>query len=420
MESKDNGRSLGPTRRETLYGLAGAATAGSVLAGACATAAPPAGGLIRNQDNQAAEKHGFKADGLDRIVAVFQEMLEEGAHPGAQLAIYRGGDLVLELAGGRDRPGGWSVSTSTLYQIRSTTKTLTTMVMMQAYERGRFKFDDPVAKHWPEFATNGKEAITIAQVLSHQAGIPDGPAIPYPQLGNRGAITKAIEAMTPVWPPGTQNGYHAHTIGWVSNELLLRWEGMGVSELLVRDIMKPLGVGDLYIGLPAAEYPRMAKMVVEPGVRERQASRAAFSDFLNSQEGIRIPMPSVSGVANARTLGRIMCIPALLGEVDGRRYYAAETQAIVTKPTNPPGRVDLRLQTKTRWGLGFILGDTPDMFGSTERPTLIGHAGGGANVIWGDPKTQLAAAFLCNRMLSGPESNVRYRRLGDAIHAGFA
>lgn len=410
-------RRSGPTRRDALCAAGASLSLAGGLAGGRAVAAQP--GSVRNQDDQMADRHGFRREGLDKVAAVFDEMLADGVHPGGQLAIYRGGDLVLELAGGVERPGGRAVTPSTLYQIRSTTKALTTMVMMQAYERGRFKFSDPVAKHWPEFAANGKGAITIAHVLSHQAGIPDGPVIPYAEMGNRRAVTQAVEAMTPVWPPGTANGYHAATIGWVSDELLRRWEGRGAGELLVRDILEPLGVDDVYVGMPRSEFPRMAKMVVEDGVRRRQPSRAQFSDFLNA-EGVGLPLAWVAGVANARSLGRVMCLPALRGEVAGRRYYAPETQAIVTAPTNPPGRNDLRLQQPIRWGMGFIVGDTPDMYGSTPRPKTIGHAGGGANIVWGDPEAKLAVAFLCNRMLNGAEANQRYRKLGDAIYDSFA
>lgn len=371
-------------------------------------------------DRAVADRRGFGAAGLDGVAGLFQQMLDEGQHPGGQLAIYRNGELVMEVLGGTTGAKGEPVSGQTLYQIRSTTKALTTMVMMQAHDRGRFRFDDPVALHWPEFAANGKETITIAHVLSHQAGIPDGPLIPPTQLGDRRAVARAVEAMRPVWAPGTANGYHAATIGWVCDELLHRWEGAGASKLLARDILQPLGVSDLYVGLPRSKFPRMAPMTVDEAVRARQGDRARFSDFLNTPAGIGLPLAWVAGVSNARSLGRVMCIPAMRGVVDGKRYFSAETQARVTVPTNPAGRVDLRLMSPTRWGLGFIVGDTPDMYGSRPRPAVIGHAGGGANVIWGDPETGLAVAFLCNRMLPNRQSSARYRRLGDAIYASFA
>lgn len=395
------------------------------LLSTAALAVGAGGGLFsrasaRSLDHSTAERLGFSVSGLEKLAAVFTRMIEESQHPGAQLAIYRNGELAYEIFGGVNRAGGSPVTADTLYQIRSTTKALTAIVMMQAFERGRFRFEDKVAQHWPEFAANGKDAITIAHVLSHQAGIPDGPLIPPAELGNRASVARAVADMTPIWPPGTANGYHAATIGWICNELLQRWEGVDMAHLLTRDVTGPLGAKDVHVGLPSSLFSRMAPMNVDDRVRSEQGLRARFSDFLNTPEGISLRLAWASGVANARSLARVMCIPALRGEVAGRRYYAAATQAIVSAPTNPAGRSDLRLLKSIRWGLGFILGDTQDIYGSTPRPTAIGHAGGGANVIWGDPETRVAVAFLCNKMLSGRQSNDRYRLLGDAIYASLA
>jgi CubicO group peptidase (beta-lactamase class C family) len=298
------------------------------------------------------------------------------------------------------------------------TKVLATLVMLIMHDRGRFSFDDPVAKHWPEFAANGKSEITIAQVMSHRAGIPDGPMIGPDQMGDREAVARAVAAMKPIWEPGTANGYHAATIGWVCDELVWRWEGKPLHVVLDEEILTPLGVTDLYLGLPREQYPRMAHMVVEESVRERQATRARFSDFINTYEGIRLPLSWVMGVATARALARVMNIPSHEGTFGGRTYYSAATQELASTPTNEPGVVDLRLQAETRWGIGFILGDTPNVYGSTPRPRVIGHAGGSATVAWADPELRLSVAFLCNRMMRG--SSARYRRIGDAVYGALA
>ena len=115
---------------------------------------------------------------LNEVTRLFEKMIKEGLHTGAQLCVYHQGEPMIELAGGLDSPGGRPVTAETLYQIRSTTKALTTIAMMMIYEKGRFAFEDPVAKHWPEFGARGKQSITIAQIMNHSAGIPDGPMIP--------------------------------------------------------------------------------------------------------------------------------------------------------------------------------------------------------------------------------------------------
>jgi CubicO group peptidase (beta-lactamase class C family) len=388
--------------------------------------APGTSSIIRNQPDNATDL-GFSPEGLDALARVFEDMLEEGFHPGAQLAVFRNGELAIELAGGVDGPAGNPVTETTLFQIRSTTKALATLVMLVLYERGRFSFEDPVAKHWPEFGANGKEKITIAHIMSHRAGIPDGPAIPPDKLGDRAAVAAAVAAMKPVWEPGTATGYHAATIGWVVDELVHRWEGKPLHEVLQAEILDPLGVHDVYLGLPREEYPRMAHMVVQDRVREHQPARARTSDFINTYEGVRLPLSWVMGVATARGLAHVMNILAYEGTFGGRIFFSPETQMLASTPTNEPGEIDLRVQYPTRWGLGFILGDTPDMYGTQPRPRAVGHGGGSAVVAWADPDQRLAVAFVCNHMVSGVMvegkrvggSTERSRRVGDAVYGAL-
>jgi CubicO group peptidase (beta-lactamase class C family) len=371
----------------------------------------------------------LSADGLDALAQVFEDMLEEGYHPGAQLAVFRNGKLAIELAGGVDGTAAADpVTETTLFQMRSTTKLLGTLVMLMLHDRGVFSFDHPVAKHWPGFGANGKEKITIAQVMSHRAGIPDGPAVPAAYIGDRAAVVAAIEAMKPIWEPGTANGYHAATIGFIMDELVHRWTGRPLHEVLQAEILDPLGVKDVFLGLPRSEYPRMAHMVVQDRVRERQAARARTSDFINTYEGVRLPQSWVMGVATARGFAHLMSVLAYEGSFGGGTIFSPETLALASTPTNEPGTIDLRLQSPTRWGLGFILGDTPDIYGTPPHPRAVGHAGGSACVAWADPDQRLSVAFLCNHMVSGVivegkrvgGSGERYRRIGDAVYGALS
>lgn len=409
------------SRREVIKWGMHATLAGSGLTPLLGAAAGSTGCSPDSDRESSAGKPAFSAQGLARLTRVFNQMLEEDLHPGAQLAVYQNGKLLLELAGGAMTPGGRPVTTETLFQIRSTTKALTTLVMMQAYERGHFKFDDPVAKHWPEFAANGKDKITIAQVMSHRAGIPDGPAMAADKFGQRQAVADAVAAMKPVWEPGSKNGYHAATIGWVCDELLYRWEGKAAPELLQRDFLNPLGLKNLFVGLPREQYARMAKMDVHPEVREKQPERARFSDVLNTAEGIGLPLSWVTGVATAKDLGRLMCVLAHEGSFEGRCYFKPQSQALMTQPTNAEGDVDQRLMAPVRWGLGFLLGAERSSFTTQPHPLAVGHSGGGASVAWADPEKRLAVAFLCNRMQQGRRvSDVRNRAVGDAIYDALA
>ena len=353
---------------------------------------------------------------VNELTLLFEKMIKDGLHPGAQLCVYHQGEPVIELAGGLDSPGGRPVNTETLYQIRSTTKALATIAMLMLYEKPRFAFEDPVAKHWPEFGAKGKQSITIAQVMSHSAGIPDGPLIPPDKMGDRSAVAAAVEAMEPIWIPGTANGYHAATFGWILDELVYRWEGRNISRFMDEAVIEPLGLKNIFIGLPPQEFPRMAKMFVQGGVRERQDTRARFSDFLNTPAGMRLPLAWVGGVANARDLACLMNILAYEGTFASTTFFSKQTQEKATRPLNPPGTIDRRLQLPIRWGLGFMLGSTPRIYGDRLNPRVVGHAGGSASIAWADPDQKLSVAFLTNQMTDMNTAWERYRMIGNKVY----
>lgn len=405
-------------RRFLLAGVAG----GFALTGfACDATSQRKGGTPLTSDRNAPAPSGTTVQSttgtVDEVSKLFEAMIAEGLHPGAQLAVYRDGQLLADLVGGVDGPGGKPVTAATLFQIRSCTKALAATVAMMLRERGRFQFDDPVARYWPEFAKNGKGGITIAHIMGHRAGIPDGPVLGVESWGDRKAVVAAIEEMTPVWEPGNANGYHAATYGWVLDEIALRTDGRSISEILRKDITDPLGISDVYIGLPDSEFGRMAKMAIIDPVPD---SRRRTSDAINSGVAARLPLSWISGMATARDAAKLMNLLAYEGTTQGRTIYSVQSQVISRTPTNAAGEIDQRLRWPVRWGLGYILGDTPGIYGTPPHSVALGHAGGGASVLWADPERRLAVAFLCNGMLAGGREWERYRRLGDAINRTFA
>jgi CubicO group peptidase (beta-lactamase class C family) len=386
------------------------------------------------------------SEGLERLQGAFDRMLEEGLHPGAQLAVYHDGELVIHLVGGVKGPGGDKIMTSaellewlasddrgpghepvtpnTLYQIRSTTKILMMTVMMMFHDQGRLDFDDLVAKYWPEFAKNGKENITIADILSHRAGIPflsrpllvDAPIVPV-EVGDRTSIARAIEDSSPEWKPGEKNGYHGIVIAMVSDEIVARLTGKypPMGDILRKEIFEPLGLKDIYLGLPHSEYPRMAKM----NVLSRQTGyRKGGSDFLNSKEGIQHEMSWVGCVSTAKDLANFMNIFVYQGTYKGKTFFSKEVQERVSTPTTKAGEIDDILMTPIQWGLGFELGDTPYIYGTPPHPGAMGHGGGSATVAWADPENKLAVAFLCNGM-KRRKAVERYRTIGDLVYGAL-
>jgi len=375
--------------------------------------------VIRVQSEDATAKLGANSKALDDLTSLFKRLIEEEWHPGAQLAVFRNGELVIELAGGHDAPSGHSITTDSLFQIRSTTKALAAMVMLRLHDQGLFSYEDPVSRHWPRFAQNGKQDITIAQVMSHSAGIPDGPLVSARQMADRAAVAEAVEAMKPIWPPGTANGYHAASYGWVIDELIYRWKRGNVAQVLREEFIEPLNISNLFLGLPKEHFPRMTAMVVEDRVREGQAARARFSDFVNTYEGVKLPLSWVMGVATARDLADLMNVLAFEGTFKSHSFFSKESQKAAGTPRNKAGEMDRRLGWPVRWGLGYILGDTPHIYGTPTHPQALGHAGGGAGVAWADPEQKLSVAFQCNKMLGGNRDWERYQKIGDQIYTIF-
>ncbi len=354
---------------------------------------------------------------FNTVITAFDKMIADGLHRGAQLAVYKDGKPALILAGGRDVRTGRPVNEKSLFSIRSTTKSLAALVMAVLYERGLFKYDDPIVKYWPEFGRNGKENITITQVMSHSAGIPQTPQVPVTSWMDREAVAKAIEELKPAWVPGTRFGYHASTYGWVVDELAQRLTGLNIAGLLQQEVTGPMRITDVYLGLPDSEYARFCTMEV---LGETAANRIALNEFLNTPQGLKLPLAWVAGVATADDLARLYNILAFEGTYGSRKFISSSTQALVSKPLNLSGDEDVVLHWPVRWGLGFINGQTPSIYGSNAHPRAIGHAGGGANVAWADPQQRLSVVFLCNGMRTGGEEWERYRILGDLIYESIS
>ena len=135
---------------------------------------------------------------------------------GAALAVYRDGACMVDLWGGyadasRSRP--WQ--RDTLVNVWSATKGIVAIAAAMLVDQGRLSYDDPVARHWSEFAAAGKDAITVGQILSHQSGV-NGWAQPISvaELCDWTTATSRLAAQAPFWPPGTAASYHAITHGW--------------------------------------------------------------------------------------------------------------------------------------------------------------------------------------------------------------
>jgi CubicO group peptidase (beta-lactamase class C family) len=327
----------------------------------------------------------------------------------------------------------------------STTKGMTAICANRLIQEGRLDPDAPVAEYWPEFAAAGKESVTVAHLLSHQAGLAwiDGAMT----LGDALAwdpVIEALEQQTPHWEPGTDHGYHATTYGWLVGEVIRRVDGRSVGTYLRDEIADPLDL-DCWIGLPADQQHRVATLsgmlaegvdmatLAEPGDDpvlsamaqilgpETELGRALFAPggafaepgAWNSKEVHAAEVPAANGICDAPSLARLYA--ACVSEVDGTRLLTADQVSdAVTQHTSGPNRVLMGLDVQ--FGLGFMITSSIIPLGG---PGSFGHFGAGGSVGWADPDAELAFGYVMNKMDMGLAGDVRSSNLINACYAAL-
>ena len=130
-----------------------------------------------------------------------------------------------------------------MFVLFSSTKAMTAACLHTLWQRGQLAWDDPVARHWPGFAKNGKAGITIRHVLSHQGGFPETPSeLHWKKWRDWDAVVEAMENITPEYAPGQVMAYHPRNYGWVIGELVRRIDGRTFDRFLREEITGPLEV----------------------------------------------------------------------------------------------------------------------------------------------------------------------------------
>ena len=357
---------------------------------------------------------------LKKVEDLFNEQIANGTHPGAAVAAYYHGELVLDLVGGvADQTKGRKVQKDSMFMMFSCTKPLGAACIHLLWERGKFLWDDPVVKHWPAFGKNGKDKVTIRQVLTHTSGFPITPkelATPE-KIHDWNACVAAMENITPQYEPGKQLAYHALNFGWMVAELVHRIDGRMFDRFLRDEITGPLGMKDTYVGLPASEEGRVCRVHEMPGAVNRAVASpdaALQGDSLivlgNTPLVHQSVQPAAFGIASARDMARFYAMYVGLGQVGGVRVMKPETVGgAVTKQlegTTPQGMLQKR-------ALGHVLEAVT--YGVNPSPRSFGHGGAGTTVGWGDPDSGLAVAYLTNGYQENTANQKRLQAMSQAI-----
>src|ERR1700733_5055208 len=223
--------------------------------------------------------HGSCATRFDGVRRAFAQNFMQGKEIGAAVAAWVDGELVVNLwAGTADEAGSTPWQGDTLSTGLSGTNGPPSTCVHQLVERGDLDLNAPVARYWPEFAQAGKEDITLGMVMSHRSGV-IGPRqrMDWTQVTDWDLVCERLAAAEPWWEPGTAQGYHMTTFGFILGEVFRRVTGNTVGQYLRTEIAEPLGA-EIHIGLPRQDQQRSADPLNRPQVRDVLAAVGAPRD----------------------------------------------------------------------------------------------------------------------------------------------
>lgn len=382
---------------------------------------------------------GYTHPDFAEVAETLEQQLEGGSPGGASVAVYFQGEKVVDIWGGSRDWEGTPWEESTMAMSFSTTKGVASTCLHMCVDRGLIDYDDRVSEHWPEFAQNGKEEITVRQIMCHEAGLHRLADVvdSAETMRDWDAMVSAIEKMRPAYEPGTANAYHALSYGWLVGELVRRVSGKPIDEFIVDEIARPLGEKGLYCGLPEEERSRVARLLISsmlPGEEGSNGGGAMFVNpkvieemrrgmetvgppgvetfFASEPEPLDVPMPAVNGVFEARSLAHMYSALACGGKTNSAQLLSQETidRAAAIQNTRP----DLVLGLPLMWRLGYHATFTT----SGVLPRGFGHFGFGGSGAWADPDQELACAMTINRLSALTMGDLRLIEIsGAAVRA---
>lgn len=379
---------------------------------------------------------GHVSPGFEAVRHAFAENFTDRHELGGACCAYVRGEKVVDLWGGfRNHATEAPWEPDTMVIVYSATKGPAAMTLALAHSRGWLDYERPVAEYWPEFAQHGKGAITVRQLLAHQAGLfaLDEP-VTSALVASPDRLAAVLARQKPAWQPGTRHGYHAVTLGFYQSELLRRVDPARrtLGRFFQDEIATPLGL-DFYIRLPETISNNRLATVVPPTLMERLAgfpirmsieALNPHSNIVRALHGSELPLddlhvyarnleiPSGGGVGSARALASAYNVFATGGcELGLTRDTLDRLAAPAVLPSH--GAHDECMKGDVAFAYGFMKPNPSVRFGS---PSAYGHPGAGGAMGYADPETGLAWAYVTNRMGTTFSGDPRDVALRDALY----
>jgi CubicO group peptidase (beta-lactamase class C family) len=365
---------------------------------------------------EAAGAGGMSEESVERIWSAALDLYRSGVHPAVQVCVRRQGAIVLDRAIGHARGNGPGdaaeanaepVTTETPFVIYSGAKAVTAFLVHMLHERGALDISDRVCQHIPAYDRHGKGEITIAQVLSHRAGVPNFPreALDLDRVRDREFHVRALCEAKPFAKPGRFLVYHAVSGGYILGEIVHRVTGKDIRTVLAEEILDPLGFRWTNYGVAPEDVSRAAvNYVTGPPTAPPLSlllSRALglpFDELVetsNDERFLTAIVPSANVITTANELTRFYELMRLGGELEGIRVMRPQTiRNAITEQSRL--EVDLSLVFPTRFGYGLMLGAQLLSLYGRDTQHAFGHLGFTNMLAWADPERALACAVMTN------------------------
>ncbi|MGW2225003.1 serine hydrolase domain-containing protein [Streptomyces formicae] len=371
---------------------------------------------------------GTVADGYEAVRDEFTAVLAgQEPHYAGQLSAYVEGREVVDLWVGPD------TDHDTLYGVYSSTKGAAHLVVALLVQDGVLDLDREVAYYWPEFAAEGKGAVTLRELLAHRAGVVGADSGFSPdELADDRAIAARLAAQRPYWRPGTTFGYHALSVGALAGEVVFRATGRTLREVYEERVRAPFGL-DFFLGLPEEHEGRfhsVLPMVPTPEQRElieaqptgphnlasiafnRNAAHPTDLEALPNSRAVRAKGPaSAGGVASARGLAG-MYAAAVTG-IGGREALLKPDTLAAFGQVQSIG-YDLVARAHKVFAVGFQA--TSEVWYPFLGAGSIGHSGAGGSQAFADPRAALTYGYTRRRFAFPGGPAPENARLARAVH----
>jgi CubicO group peptidase (beta-lactamase class C family) len=371
------------------------------------------------------------------VQMAIDDAVQAGREVGVQVAAYHRGKLVIDAWGGLADPDtSRQVDGDTLFNVYSVTKAVAATAVHMLVDRGLLSYETPIALHWPEYGAHGKDKTTVRDVLTHRACVPQMPEGVTPErMADWWWMTRAIADLKPLAEPGSKTQYLSMTFGWILGELVRRVdpEHRSLGHFVRQEIAEPLGIPDLWIGLPEYAIPRVARQVdamvpLPPEylpplfLASMPPAVALVPPVFERPEIRRAQVAGVGGIFTARSEARFWAMLAQGGELDGVRLLSKELVATLNTPrmhSEEPDPVMFGIPLPITIG-GYWFGGAHPPVCSVKNPRAICHPGQGGSIGWADADSELAVAICHNRLFNATSvTDDSILPIADAVRTGL-